>query len=121
MHTVLKNLNSNLKQESCLIILFMDNAGCHPEDLVGKYSNIKIAFLPVNTTAVLQPFDHGIIKTFKVYYCKLLLCHVLSQVEECSSTYDVIKSVNILKSIRWIAQARQMVSVSINASAKQVF
>ena len=110
MHTILKKLNSNLKRESRSVILFMDNAGCHPEDLVGKYSNIKIVFLPANTTAVLQPLDLGIIKTFKVYYRKLLLRHVLSQVEECSSAYDVVQSVNILKSIRWIAQAWQMVS-----------
>ena len=88
----------------------MDNAGCHPEDLVSKYSNIKIAFLPANTTAVLQPLDLGIIKIFKVYYHKLLLRYVLSQVEECSSAYDVVQSVNILRSIRWIAQAWQMVS-----------
>ena len=36
MHTILKKLNSSLKKESRLIILFMYNAGCHPEDLVGK-------------------------------------------------------------------------------------
>jgi len=71
MHTMFKKLNSNLKQEARSIILFMDNAGCHPEYLVGKYSNIKVVFLPANTTAVLQPLDLGIIKTFKVYYCKL--------------------------------------------------
>jgi len=48
MHTILKKLNSNLKQVTRLIILFMDNAG---EGLIGKYSNIKMAFLPANTTA----------------------------------------------------------------------
>ena len=40
MQAILKKLISSLKQESCLIILFMDSADCHPEDLVGKYSNI---------------------------------------------------------------------------------
>jgi len=87
MYILLKKVNSNLKQEAHLIILL----GCHPEDLVGKYSNIKIAFVPANTTAILQPLDLGIIKTFKVYYRKLLL----SQVEERSSAYDVLQLVNI--------------------------
>ena len=78
MYTVLKKLNSSLKQESCSIILLIDNAGCYLGDLVGKYSNIKIAFLPANTTAVLQPLDFSNIKTFKVYYHKLSRRHVLS-------------------------------------------
>lgn len=110
MYTVLKKLNSNIREQSRSIILFMDNAGCHPEDLAGKYSNIKIVFLPPNTTSVLQPLDLGIIKTFKVYYRKLLMCHVLAKIEECSSAYDVVKSVTILKAIRWIGQAWQLVS-----------
>jgi len=77
MHTILKKLNGNLKLGAHSIILFMDNAGCHPEDLVGKYSNIKIAFLPANTIAVLQPLDLGIIKTFKVYCIIVSFCYVM--------------------------------------------
>ena len=102
-----------------MIVLFMDKAGCHPEDLVGKYSNIKIAFLPANTIAILQPLDLGIIKTFQVYYRKLLL----SQVEECSSAYDVFTvgkllspSGELLKRGKWCHQI-----LSRNASAKQAF
>lgn len=88
----------------------MDNAGCHPQDLSGKYSNIKILFLPPNTTSVLQPLDLGIIKNFKVYYRKLLMQHVLAKVEECSSAHEVVKSVNILLACRWVAQAWESVS-----------
>ena len=47
------------------------NAGCHPE-LQRKYTNIKIVYLPANTTSILQPFDLGIIKNFKVWYRKLV-------------------------------------------------
>ena len=38
------------------ILLFIDNAGCHLEDLAEKYSKIKVIFPPPPTmTSVLQP------------------------------------------------------------------
>ena len=60
MHKLLSKLNTRLRKESRSIILFMDNARCHPEDVAGKYSNVKVVFLPRNTTSVLQPADLGI-------------------------------------------------------------
>jgi hypothetical protein len=46
--------------------MFIDNCKAHPVNL--SFSNIKIIFLPANTTSVLQPLDAGIIKCFKGYY-----------------------------------------------------
>ena len=103
MHKLLSKLNGRLHRESRSIILFMDNAGCHPEDMTSKYSNIKVIFLPPNTTSVLQPLDLGIIKNFKVYYRKLLLHHILTKIEECDSANEVVKSVTILNAIRWVS------------------
>ncbi|XP_008181899.1 tigger transposable element-derived protein 6-like [Acyrthosiphon pisum] len=48
------------------IILFLDNASSHTDTLILK--NIKLIFLPPNTTSICQPLDHGIIKNFKVHY-----------------------------------------------------
>ncbi|CAB0031069.1 unnamed protein product [Trichogramma brassicae] len=45
------------------VILFMDNAGPHPDNM--QLTNVKIIFLPPNTTSVSQPLDQGIIKNFK--------------------------------------------------------
>ena len=105
MHKLLSKLNGRLHRESRSIILFMDNAGCHPEDMTSKYSNIKVIFLPPNTTSVLQPLDLGIIKNFKVYYRKLLSHHILTKIEECDSANEVVKSVTILNAIRWVSAA----------------
>ena len=82
----------------------MDNAGCHPEES-GKYSNIKICFLPANTTSKLQPLDLGIIKNFKAYYRQLLLSYVISEIDDCSTASDVVQSVNILMAIWWVVLA----------------
>ena len=81
MHNVLTKLNAKMKSEKRSTLLFIDGAGCHPESLAepGKYSNIKVVFLPPNTTSVLQPLDLGIIKNFKVYYRKLLLNYVIGR------------------------------------------
>ena len=83
MDIVLAKLNRRLSRNNQSILLIMDNAGCHPETLVDKYSNIKICFLPANTTSKLQPLDLGIIQNFKVHYRQLFLRYVLSKIDEC--------------------------------------
>ena len=113
MNQVLPKINTQLKVRArSIIVLLMDNAGSHPEDLQGKYSNIKVIFMPPNTISVLQPLDLGIIKNFKVYYHKLLLQHVISQINECESAYELVKTVDVLNAIRWVAQAWESVATS---------
>lgn len=105
MEAILTKLNHQLSRNNQHILLFMDNAGCHPEELVSKFSNIKICFLPANTTSKLQPLDLGIIQNFKVHYRHLFLRYVLSKIDECETASDVVKSINILVAIRWVAVA----------------
>ena len=102
---ILSYLNQKLRSKGRSVLLFMDNAGCHPSDMADKYSNIKVLFLPPNTTSKLQPLDLGIIQNFKLHYRKLLMRFVLTKIEECATASEVVKSLNILHAIRWIAGA----------------
>ena len=105
LHKVLAKINRQLLAKSWSVGLFLDNVGCHPPDIEGKYSNIKVMWLPANTTSKLQLLDLGIIKNLKTYYRKSLLKSVLSKIEECKTGSEVASSVNVLIAIRWIAQA----------------
>ena len=86
MKSILATLNHHMHSANCNILLFIENAGYHPEDLCGKFSNIKICFFPANMTSSLQPLDLGIIKNFKLHY---FLRYVLLKMEECNTASDV--------------------------------
>lgn len=85
----------------------MDNVSSHSPDFKDKFSNIKVVFLPVNTTSRLQPLDAGIIKNFKVHYRKSLVKHTLTTINDGSdeNASSICKSVNVLLAIQWIKQA----------------
>ena len=103
---VLFKLNRKLRSTGCSVVLLMDNAGCHPPELKEAYTNIKIIFLPPNTTSKLQPLDLGIIQNFKMHYRKLFLRFVISKIDECDTASGVIYQVcECALAIRWVAQA----------------
>ena len=100
MDTILSELNRRLVKEKRNILLLLDNVSSHTPDLKEKFSNIKVVFLPVNTTSKLQPLDAGIIKNFKVHYRKSLVKHTFAKINDTSYTVNTIcKSVNILLAI----------------------
>ena len=100
----LHQVNNKMKHEKRRILMFLDNAPCHPE-LRETLSNIKLQFFPPNTTSRLQPLDQGIIKHVKVIYRKKLILHVLAHMDDTSSASDISRSVNVLNALTWIAQA----------------
>ena len=115
MSTILTKLNRRMVREKRNIL--MDNVSSHSPTFCESFSNVKVVFLPVNTTSRLQPLDAGIIKNFKVHYRKQLLIdkHVLTKVNaeganENAST--ICKSVDVLLAIRWIKQAWENVTIS---------
>ena len=61
MEKVLETMNRQMVKEERNVILVLDNAIVHPTSLVDKFTNIKVVFLPKNTTSRLQPLNAGII------------------------------------------------------------
>lgn len=52
------------------ILLLIDNAPGHPTDLDKYNENVKVVFLPPNTTPLIQPMDQGAIAAFKKIYLR---------------------------------------------------
>jgi hypothetical protein len=74
MFEYLQQFDKKMRLQKRKILLFPNNAASHPRDL--KLTNIKIHFLPPNTTAFCQPLDQGIIKNLKTWYRSIILKHM---------------------------------------------
>ena len=74
--------------------------------LIESLTNVKVFFLPPNTTSVIQPMDQGIIAAFKCHYRKLVVLDMLNQIEE-KEKHEQIKT---KQSIIYISEAWRKVS-----------
>ncbi|KAI6654444.1 Tigger transposable element-derived protein 6-like [Oopsacas minuta] len=92
-----------MRNQNRHILVFLDNAPCYPRGV--SLINIKLIFLPANTTSVLQPLDQGIIQCMKLHYRKRLLRRVQSQINNGCEDETVAKSINILDACHWIVAA----------------
>ena len=102
VESILQKLDRRMNQEKRKVILFWDNATCHPESKQAGLKNIKLVFLPKNTTSRLQPLDAGIIRNFKHKYRKLLVRDVVSRIDEEKTASEIIEEVHVLKAITWL-------------------
>jgi len=94
----------DLELQGRKILLLIDNCSAHP-DINDLLVNIKLVFLPANTTSVLQPLDQGIIKNFKCHYRKMLLSKLIQSYDEC-----IEFSISVLDAIRLVHTAWDAVS-----------
>ncbi|CAF4098004.1 unnamed protein product [Rotaria magnacalcarata] len=95
-----------MKKQKRHILLFLDNAPVHPQDV--ELENIKLKFFPANTTAKIQPMNQGIIKTFKTYYRKYLVKHIIANATTAMTADDV--NITALDAVYWIQSAWEMVT-----------
>ena len=118
MQAALACFNRKLVFEDRKVILFLANATCHPESMMGQFSQIKIIFLLKNATSKLQPLDAGIIQNFKGKYQKRLVKYVQGRIQEDASVTQIVKGVDVLVTIRWLQEAWKEVT---NLTIKNCF
>jgi hypothetical protein len=95
--------NNKMCSQGRKVLLLMDNFSGHElgVQLIGGkqgLSNVRIEWLPPNTTSHWQPLDQGIIASFKLQYRRLWISYMLRQYE---SDKDPNKTVTLLKAIQW--------------------
>ncbi|XP_072169422.1 tigger transposable element-derived protein 6-like [Diadema setosum] len=74
-----KRLDAKFAAENRQVLVFVDNCSAHPS--VNGLKSIQLQFFPPNTTSKLQPMDQGVIMSFKTYYRKRLVKHLLKSYE----------------------------------------
>lgn len=105
---ILKSFNRKMKLQKRKVILFLDNAKCHPNIVL---SNVKLQFFNANTTTHCQPLDQGVIKSFKMNYRKLLMAYTVSKLdtklqnEILELNDDLLPKVEVIDALSWISDA----------------
>ncbi|CAM1327229.1 Uncharacterised protein at_DN1968 [Pycnogonum litorale] len=70
------------------VLLILDNAPGHPTALGDLCENVKIRFLPPNTS-LLQPMDQGVISSFKSYYMRKTFSQAIEKTAGENSTMNL--------------------------------
>jgi len=112
----LSKWNRELVNQKRKILLLVDNCRAHDVNL--NLKNIKLVFLPANTTSLIQPCDQGIIRALKAYYRSMMLKKIISYLDEIlemdsNSTLkanDLAKKINMLEALHLINEAWNNVS-----------
>ena len=103
---IIEWLNSFFRHigQSRKILLTIDNFSAHTAalELCVPLSNIRICWLPANSTTRFQPLDQGIIQAFKSIYKRQWLHYMLDYFTINKNPLD---SMNIRYAIRWIVRA----------------
>ncbi|XP_046564277.1 tigger transposable element-derived protein 6-like [Haliotis rubra] len=95
----LRTFDRQCRSRGRCVILLVDNAASHNCKHV-KLTNVKVHFLPPNTTSRIQPLDAGIIRTFKAYYKRSLVRHFIACAED-----DKPQCINLREALRFVKSA----------------
>jgi hypothetical protein len=111
MEEYLRWLDNRMRGKGRKVLLLLDNFSGHElgVSLIGGLEglpNVRIEWLPPNTTPYWQPLDQGIIASFKLQYRRLWINYMLRQYE---ADKDPNKTVNLLKAIQWTRTAWESV------------
>jgi hypothetical protein len=107
MEEWLTAFNAKMKQQNHNVLLFLDNATCHPHI---ELSNVRLVWFTPNNTSVSQPVDQGVIKCVKLICRKLIMKSLLANMDAASSATELAKFISVLDAVIWMAEATKQVS-----------
>lgn len=83
------------------VLLAMDNFSAHYTglELCPPPTNIRICWLPPNSTSRFQPLDQGIIQNLKAYYRRYWLQYMIDCLEKGAQP---VQAMNVHLALRWI-------------------
>ena len=90
-------------------LLLVDNCPAHP---FLPHENVKMIFLPPNTTSLLQPMDQGAISIMKTNFKYDLLNDAIKAVKKNLPFLDFLKGLNILDAVYMVEKAWKSVPES---------
>lgn len=99
----LKTLDKQMRKRQKQILMFIDNCTAHGD--IPDMTNIKIKYLPPNTTSKLEPLDQGIIQCFKMHYRKEVVRQFLADIEHQTPT-----NIDVLQAMWMITKAWNQVT-----------
>lgn len=101
--------NRHLKKQNRKVLLLVDN--CKPHESLPPVTQIKVVFLPPNTTSVIQPCDQGIIKSFKSHYRQEICRTILNQMDNgVFKSNELAKKITVLSALHMAAKSWDKVS-----------
>ena len=116
---IVKGLNRTGELQNGTIINVVDNCSAHAIDY-SPFENFKSILLPPNMTSVLQPVDASVGRSFKCAISRLLLDHILRDVNESLELppaecpqFKLNKVVTVYDALRLLAKAWDMVLRSV--------
>ena len=92
----LRKLDFQMRNSARKIAMALDNCTAHPN--INGLTNIKLVFLPPNTTAKTQSLDSGVIRCLIAHYRKSLAkLRLLAFEEKKDFTVNVLEAMKLLK------------------------
>lgn len=98
------------------VLLVLDNVTGHLTNLsdIRSAVNVKVLYLPVNTSSVLQPMDQGVVATFKAFYHQKVMKELVQEIASSNVTVSGYwNSYNILNAVDHICTAWYEIPASL--------